>query len=268
MNIDYVSDLHLDSYTYDNFMSVKDYYNMVFEEKQNSEILLVAGDMGHNIHQVSAVFDMLKHDYKHILFCLGNHEYWFNTGRIKYKNWNHKVEELKSALCDSQVKFMDGNIFDYNGIAIGGSSMWYDFSSAVSRGLDKNKFNVMCNCYFVDPVKMGFGGMMNCEVWFDKEKKKAESIINDCDVYFSHVGPKEPDVIKKEYDNFTTGFFFFDGKDFLNTTRIKTWVYGHTHEVVDEHFVKDCGGAVRLLCNPVGYNQERKDVGVKSFELV
>ena len=98
-----------------------------------SDILLVAGDMGHNIPQVSALFDMLKHDYKNILFCLGNHEYWYYTGRVKYKNWNDKVNELKSTLCGEQVKFMDGNIFDYNGIAIGGSSMWYDFSSAVSR---------------------------------------------------------------------------------------------------------------------------------------
>lgn len=267
MKIDYISDLHIDSYTYDNFMTILEYYNKVFKNKQNSDILLVAGDMGHNIPQVSALFDMLKHDYKNILFCLGNHEYWYYTGRVKYKNWNDKVNELKSTLCGEQVKFMDGNIFDYNGIAIGGSSMWYDFSSAVSRDVPQEKFNSMCNCYFVDPSKMGFGGMMDCDAWFNKEKTKAVNIINDCDVYFSHVGPKEPDNIPDKFDNFTTGFFYFDGKEMMNKSKLKTWVYGHTHETISEEYVRDDGEIIKLLCNPVGYNQEKKDVGVKYFEI-
>lgn len=249
-------------------MTVNQYYDTFFRGNINSEVILIAGDLGHNINQVASVFKMLENDYKHVLFCVGNHEFWHNTGREKYKNWAHKLDTLKNTICSDKVKFMDGNIFDYKGVAIGGSCMWYDFSSAVTRGVQKSKFNIMCNSYFPDPLKMGFNTQMDCELWFKKEYDKAKNIIEDCDVYFSHVGPKEPNILPKEYDNFATGFFYFDGQKLLNTKRIKNWVFGHTHDIIFEQYVKDNGSEVSLLCNPVGYYGENRFKNVvKSFKV-
>ena len=269
MFIDYISDLHLDSFTFDGHMQISQYYDLVFKGSQNSDILIVAGDMGHNIKDVGILFNMLKHDYKHILYCDGNHEHWNRTGKVKYRGWYAKLEALRKHICDHQVIKLDGNYFTYNGINIGGSSMWYDFSPAENYGVSKDRFNVMCNAYFPDPRNMGFVQAMDCKEWFENKYETMEYIIGECDVYFSHVGPKVPDNLPDKYKNFATGFFYFDGSDVLETPRLKKWIYGHTHDKVDEKIIKKNGDEVHLLCNPVGYLHENNinNIGVKSFEI-
>jgi len=275
MTIDYISDLHLDSHCrVDNgtkikkgFITVSDYYDRVFKGKQESDVLLVAGDMGHNIFQVKQLFDMLAYDYQNILYCLGNHEYWYGTGNVRYNNYQEKNFALNRALQNDRVKFMDGDVVTINGINIGGSSLWYDFSSGASRGINQGSFNRLCNEYFSDPSRMGLPNM-DCKGWFDKEYKKAKNVIDQCDVYFSHVGPKEPDIIRPEFDNFVIGFFYFDGKELLSSERIKAWVFGHTHDNIKETWTKPTGEKVNLLCNPVGYHTEFDFLSkVESFEV-
>lgn len=275
MKIDYVSDLHLDSHCRvdsgtkikKGFISVSDYYDIVFKGKQNSDVLIVAGDMGHNIFQVKQLFDMLAHDYQNILYCLGNHEYWYGIGNVRFNNYKEKNFTLNRTLQNDRVKFMDGDVVTINGVNIGGSSLWYDFTSAVTRGVDISRFNELCNQCFPDPSRMGLPNM-DCKGWFDVEYQKAKNIIEQCDVYFSHVGPKEPDDINPEYDNFATGFFYFDGKELLDTERIKKWIFGHTHDVIKETWLKENGDRVELLCNPIGYHSEFGDIRtVGSFEV-
>ena len=260
ISIDYISDLHLDSYCFDySSYNELDYYNQFIKPFQKSEILIIAGDLGHNIGQIKVLFNLLCQSYKHILFCLGNHEYWYNTGKVKYKHYSEKISTLKKTICNNQTIFMDGNIFTYKDINIGGNTMWYDFSSAVSRGLHIKEFNNICNNYFIDPSKMGVVGKVDWNDWFYKEYIKCKNIIKDCDIYFSHVGPMEPINLPEKYNNFTTGFFYFNGKEFLKTERLKTWIFGHTHDIISETFDKGNKNFVNLHCNPIGYHSEFSD---------
>ena len=258
--IDYISDLHLDSYCGDYSLYTEiDYYNQFIKPFQKSEIHIIAGDLGHDLEQVKRFFNLLCQSYKNILFCLGNHEYWYNTGKVKYQHYSEKIKKLKNYICNNQTIFMDGNIFTYKDINIGGSCMWYDFSSAVNRGSHIKDFNSLCNNYFIDPSKMGICGKVDWNDWFYKEYIKCKNIINDCDIYFSHVGPKEPKDIPKKFDNISTGFFYFDGRELLKTDRIKKWIFGHTHDIITEKFDKGDGSFVDLRCNPIGYYSEFTD---------
>lgn len=269
MFIDYISDLHLDSHFFGKKHSPENaYYETHFKGKQNSEVLLIAGDFGHNVNQVRRLIHILCHDYKYILFTTGNHEFWHTTGREKYPNYSAKIDDLVSSICSQQVIRLDGNVFDYKGCAIGGTMMWYDFSYAEKFHIHRGRFNEMGNIYMPDAERMGFGGRMDCEGWFNGEHNKAKKIINECDVFVSHVGPKVPNNLPKKFDNFATGFFYFDGTELLETNKIKHWVFGHTHDRIVETYAKKNGDSVNLLCNPVGYSGEHSNsVSVESFKV-
>lgn len=57
--------------------------------------------------------------------------------------------------------------------------------------------------------------------------------------------------------------WFYCDLDYLFSERIKCWFYGHTHTPS-----KDVIGGVPLLCNPIGYPGENKELNFEAmFEL-
>jgi hypothetical protein len=68
----------------------------------------------------------------------------------------------------------------------------------------------------------------------------------------THIGPKAEDIHEK-WHNESTGFFYFDGTEYLDRINGGYWIYGHTH---DRHILKH--NNVTLLCNPLGYPYENQ----------
>jgi hypothetical protein len=64
-----------------------------------------------------------------------------------------------------------------------------------------------------------------------------------------------------EYANeYSTGFFCFDGLKFLKNTTAKYWIFGHTHSKLDYEY-----NNTKVLSNPLGYPSENFNFKIHSF---
>jgi len=153
MKIDYISDLHIDFWFKDydslNESELKSSYlhKNVFCNAQG-EILLIAGDIGHYNHQNIVFLELLLelYDYKHIFFVLGNHDYYTIAKERERFNADSflRIKELKKSLQKyKNITLLDGEIYEYKGIKIGGCSMWYDGKYAQQLNLKLSHEAVM-----------------------------------------------------------------------------------------------------------------------------
>lgn len=255
-----------------------------------ADILVFAGDNSHYPKHNKLMLEMIaaKKMYKKIFVTFGNHDMYLvsNSQEHDFKTSWGKVENLK-AICEAidTVEFLDGNIVDVDGIKIGGCGMWYDFSYGI-KNFGMNHFAMMhkwkdtmndarlikgtdypkeindsragiygygkMTTYTFDPIK-----------FFEAEKEKMLKIIEDCDIFISHIGPVVPPSLKSEYQNVVTGFYYFDGEHYLwNEKAPKLWLWGHTH---DQHDFKI--NNTWLMCNPLGYKSENTGNEISVVDL-
>ena len=259
-----------------------------------ADILVFAGDNSHYPKQNKLMLEMIaaKKMYKKIFVTFGNHDLYLisNQQRSKYNTSWDKVLELKS-ICEAidTVEFLDGNIVEVDGIKIGGAGLFYDMSygknnfglnhfammhlwidSMNDANLIKGKdyppeindsrskmygYSNIYKEYTFDPIK-----------FFNLEKEKMIKIIDKCDIFVSHIGPIIPPNLDAEYQNAMTGFYYFDGAEYLSNEKApKLYIFGHTHKRYDFKF-----NNTWMMCNPLGYKSEKTNneiVVVDLFDL-
>lgn len=258
--IDYISDLHLDFYKYP-------ILKYLIEEKQ-SNILIISGDIGHNLKQNFEFIKELKKSYEHIILVLGNHDYYLTSLSGKYfdndfnfKTSFEKVEKSRKLYNSIEgVNCLNGEIIYIEGVAFGGADSWY------SNAYLKKHFNKFSSKK--DTLKLWkdtlndshaiYGVNENTNINFfeeiyDKEMIKLNNIKKDCQVMITHVNPspliqhQDPKYISCK----DTTFFNFEGKEIYSEGFIKYWFFGHTHKeikyIIDE---------TNFFCNPLGYPGE------------
>jgi len=242
-----------------------------------ADILIFAGDNSHYNEQMEKILIYIanKKMYKKIFVTFGNHDMYLvsNKQEHKYrKSWN-KVIEMKE-ICEAidTVEFLDGNIVEVDGVKIGGCGMWYDYSYG-KKIANMNDFHMLQKWKAVmndanlikgddhlglnDVRSMyGYGKMkvysFDPLVFFENEKEKMVKIIEECDIFVSHIGPVVPPNLKPEYQNVDTGFYYFDGERYLWAEKApKVYIFGHTHDRY-EFKVNNTW----LMCNPLGYPSE------------
>ncbi|MEN8303739.1 MAG: metallophosphoesterase [Campylobacterota bacterium] len=279
MIIDILSDLHVDFYFRSNKPpreAVEATYSNIltdFETKKVGDVLIVAGDIGHNNEQNISVLKNIKEifEYKHIIFVLGNHDYYLIDihSRSDYNGFSlNRAEEMRQLINDTEgMCCLDGEVVEIDGVRIGGCDGWYDGEYIRKHFNKKSKEymdgyvsllweRTMADAHYI------FG--MDWQGYAKKEKNKIEKIYQDVDVMITHINPS----IKKEHtnkiyrDEDTTGYFTFDGSKYLKDGSMKYWVYGHTH-IEAEHEID----RVKCICNPMGYPNERNGIKMKSIEI-
>jgi predicted phosphodiesterase len=269
MKFDYTSDLHLDihikhdTYNQYRFQIFKKY----FENKQ-SDNLIIAGDLGHDILQNIDFFKFLQNDigYKEIFTVEGNHSgYMIKNNDINFKNGLEKISYAKKLYKNIGIKILDGNSYELKDsdnkiITIGGCDSWYDGS--FYKLYQYNQHVEISNKDILRFWKMSLNDSSYIEIddffpLFEEEKEKLLNLQNKCDIIVTHVKP----LNKKEYfsgkykNDLSNAFFCFDWEEnIINDEKLKIWVYGHTHEI--ENF--DFHGK-KFLCNPYGYPAEIND---------
>ncbi len=278
MKIDILSDLHLDFYfrpgveiTQDNVKSLFD--DIFIHDKNNpSEILVIAGDIGHYNDQNIEVLKIIQQEYyKYIICILGNHDYYLiNSSDKKQYDFNsyNRAKEMRSLINNEQNMYcLDGNIVEINGVKFGGCDGSYNYAYMKKYFPQKDKdftnrlWKNSINDYYMTE------GIGNFEDIFNIEKPKIEAVYKKCDIMITHVNPSylEENIDSKYQNCDINTFFTFDGHDYLKDGSMKYWVFGHTHDVMNYNFFDvDC------VCNPMGYPSENNYgnwVEMKSIEI-
>lgn len=278
MKIDVLSDLHLDFWLPgDNFLSgpkadrvYNKFWNEVLDgplrDKDSNELIIIAGDIGHYNHQLLTFFKFLKTKYKNVIWTHGNHDLYLIDHHQRKKYGANSESRLQEAIFFSEEAgaiYLDGDTVEINGIVFGGGSGWYDGSYCAE--VDPRYFEPR----EVDSLWKGFMNdydLINLPThnWLEDgfgpyekvQNKKLARVAQLADVIVSHISPTSKTIAPK-YRNFaSSGFYTFDYRQLRNGfITDKTWIFGHTHEVIEYN---DIHGNW-FICNPLGYKGEKSN---------
>lgn len=248
-----------------------------------ADVLVFAGDNSHYPQQNYLLLKLIaeKKIYKKIFITFGNHDMYLisNSQKHDFKvSWDKVLFAKKLYSEIDTVEFLDGNIVNVDGVNIGGTGMWYDYSYGIKKygfGIDlmtqlwkesSNDSNLIVGSDYANTIRDKFefyydsygarkrsSCTFNPLKFFEQEKEKMVNIIYDCDVFVSHMSPAIPPDLNPEHDNPVAGFYFFDGEQYLfNANAPKLWIFGHLH---DRYSYKV--GNTTLLSNPLGYKDQK-----------
>ena len=246
MIIDYISDLHIDTWN----ITIETFIEKVFKNKK-SDYLIIAGDTSSFIKNTKDFLKKLSPLYKSIFIVMGNHDLYQEIHKGKhYNTFLKKYELLKKELSFDNVVFLDGQLITIEDKVISGLSMWYSEDYIQ----DKKLFERYWYSFMLDSRETSsFQDSFN---FYENQVLKLEKIAdNKIDLFCSHVKPLINDEYfadKYKHSSVNT-FFCFNGEKYIKN--IRHWIFGHTHDQKD---FKHKG--VRFLCNPLGYPNENKRV--------
>lgn len=284
----FISDIHIDFYIpagsngYKLEKRMNDFIDTHLD-LPHADVLVFAGDNSHYPQQNVMLLKLIaeKKIYKKIFITFGNHDMYLisNSQKHDFKlSWDKVLYAKKLYSEIDTVEFLDGNIVEVDGVKIGGTGMWYDYSYGIKKygfSLDlmhqlwkdsSNDSHLIVGDDYANVIRDKFeffydnyGGRkrssctFNPLKFFEKEKEKMEKIVYDVDVFVSHMSPAIPPDLNPEHDNPVAGFYFFDGEQYLfNENAPKLWIFGHLH---DRYSYKV--GNTTLLSNPLGYKDQK-----------
>ena len=274
MKIDILSDLHFDNYFYNKYSKddVIKFYSQIIDFKNCGDVLVIAGDLGHNNHQNIKILKILKEFYKNIVCVLGNHDYYLVNKENKslFKGSFERVSNMRELINkEDNIYCLNGDIIEIDSVKFGGCDGWYNDGYLQVNYPDEffPKYSTNIMWQNSTPDYKNILEIENFDDIFEIEKPKIERVYKECDVMITHINPSA----KKEYlnakyqNNQSSTFFCFDGEDYLKNGSMKYWIFGHNHDVIEykEHNVK-------CICNPLGYFNESGNgswVKIKQIEV-
>ena len=274
MKIDILSDLHFDNYFYGKYTKddVISFYSQIIDFKNCGDVLVIAGDLGHNNHQNIKILKILKEFYKNIVCVLGNHDYYlvdkesislFKKSLERVSNMRELINKQENIYC------LDGDIIEIDGIKFGGCNGWYNEGYLQVNYPDEffPKYSTNIMWQNSTPDYINILEIENFDDFYEMEKPKIERVYKECDVMITHINPsvKDENMNSKYKNNLSNTFFCFDGEEYLKNKSMKYWIFGHNHDVIEykEH-------NVTCICNPVGYHNESgngKWIEIKQIEI-
>ena len=280
LNVSYISDVHIDHHLKDcTLRKAKSYEKNYllpkgFDMDQKGEVICLAGDIFDKHESAFNVFSAFKSFYEEVIYVYGNHECYVYSKQLLHTE--DKLSHIRQAAKDTGVHMLEGTTVNIQGVTFGGSSAWYDFSYGIQK--HGNSFSSMLEHWknYMSDATLVYDSYtlqntypytkripsLDFKRFMLKRLEEVKRLPENVDVMVTHIGPKVPDALPLEYQNASTGFYFFDGEDEVVRIQPEVWIFGHTHNNYDEIFYE-----TRLICNPYGYPSERLGNRVKTLEV-
>lgn len=263
-SFDLISDTHIDFWVPIKHNPVKqeirmqNYVDELIPENP-SNVLVLAGDIGHYNRQNIDFLKKMKKVYQYILIVFGNHDYYMVSNSIRKKHKNRSYNRANDFIEQCQdiegVHILDGTMITIDGITFGGAAGWYDLSYGPNQlGLtpeetlwswrENSNDAVLIKNLFHEPYDM-----------YEKERDKIDSVIDEVDIMITHVPPEFSHMSKEEKESIHSSYYTFEGEDLIKKMKDKIWCFGHTHKQLDKK-VYDC----RMVSNALGYPERNKKI--------
>jgi Predicted ICC-like phosphoesterases len=263
---DLISDVHLDFHvTYgSNQISqerkVKKFVDSLMPDNP-SQVLIIAGDLGHYNAQNCMLLESLKRFYADILIVRGNHDLYLisnhQLSKYDHSSLNRWQEMKELAKAINGVHVLEGDSITIAGVTFGGTGMWYDFSYGIKEMNQTYEAMHALWCKW-----MNDGRMIHGLPKFEEELKLLEQVIDQSDVIVTHVGPDWSKLQARYQSGLTSGFYFFDGSAILTRASGKVWCFGHTHD----HYAYEKNGCY-LINNALGYPGDNPGAAIRTVDF-
>lgn len=261
MNIDYISDLHINHY-------VPFIHNQIKWQKRTvafvesvllidnpSDILIIAGDFSEQNQQTIWTIETFAKYYKNVIIVFGNHDLYLlsKNQEKKYKNDSrNRTKQIVDYFSDHKhIHVLDNEIVTINGKTFAGSKLWYNPKTEDGKWF----YNNISNDSQYIKIKHTIS---NYKPLHETDMAFYQSLIDSqthVDVMITHVPPI---VISENTD---------DAYNECYTSPVPSliapiWVCGHQH--INYSFEKD---GTQFHMNPMGYPNERTTKKIKTMKV-
>ena len=203
-------------------------------DPEGVDVLVVAGDVGLVKYGTTQTFlRMLCKRYPHVVFVLGNHEYYGGTIAGTLNGMAALNEEIPN------LHWLENDTVTIEGQRFLGTTLWFPQASDGLNSIYAGRLN--------DFHKIG-GGFAQ---WVYEANHKAmdylKENVQEGDVVVTHHIPTQEGVLPKWRTSPLNRFFLCQMPQHILGTP-KLWAFGHTHDSMS-FTLGDC----RFVCNPFGY---------------
>jgi len=233
-NLQIVSDLHLEFLSSDQVKELADRITY----RTSGDTLILAGDIcswsEKRISRLDTFLDCVANTYDHILYVLGNHEYY----GCSYSEVQNTKRKLENEWDNLSILDNDEITIDVlgNSTTFYGTTLWFD-ETIQTQLLKYNLNDYRCIQDF------------NPDAWSRKAIQFIKNIQDDESkkVLITHHVPHTRFISEKYVGNEMNCFYLNEVGKFLDKFDLVT--FGHSHESVDCQFSDRC----RAISNPRGY---------------
>lgn len=245
MKVQIISDLHIDLA---NGLSQnkKLCFDKILKPHPEADCLIIAGDIGFGIRKRFKKF--IKYcslNFKQTFMVLGNHEF-YQSRRLNAPTMMQQKKRIRFIISHyTNVCLLDNDAIPFKNYVLLGTTLWSQPSDTLLNKLnDFNQIKVRPD-QDLTPHEVR---QMNaeCVAWL---KIKLEAYASSKVIVISHHVPSFK--LLNEPNNEYSSAYANDLDVLIMNNSIKLWVFGHSHNIVDQTI-----GLCRCVSNPVGYENE------------
>lgn len=255
VSFDYISDIHLD------FWKLRpQFLRELIKSKKKSKYLIIAGDIGHNLNTNLNFLVFLQQNFSEIFVVLGNHDRYIMK-QESFLTGKEKAAYTRELYTEIGIKVLDGNLYEVDGVTIGGADGWYDGSYLAGVPPFNNEKILELWRNSINDYRLK--ASPNFYATYQEELEKIKSLHGKVDVMVTHVRPtiRDEHTHAKYKSSHINAFFGFDYEaEILKDKRVQVWVYGHTH-----NRIKFPLGSCEVISNPLGYPNENEVISLETF---
>jgi predicted phosphodiesterase len=221
-----------------------------------ADVIVCPGDIGLIIrpNQLKVYFDRMHQYGEHVIWVLGNHEFYHAEYHKALDNAWKIAESAGVHLMDVEYGTQD---LEIDGVKFWGSSLWTDLNAGDAYTMEQ--VGSALRDFYVTDFKTDFEDrLLATEDVLAINAKTRDTINWDADVCISHHSPALVPNSKFALSTITYGFCNTGLDQQIADSNVKAWLYGHTHQSTEF----DLNGT-RVIANCVGYqtNSYNEDAG-------
>lgn len=241
MLIRVTSDLHTDFYNNKIIKPLKEVLPPLSKDSETT--LVIAGDISTSFQSLDIV-RILSKRFKHIVFCLGNHDY--------YDSSLDKMHYMANELCQQykNIHFLEKSSVAIDGVTFAGGTLWSDFSLFYTPKSSAD----LARCYVNDFkfIKNSQNKALQPQdtiLEFYKTVKFLKTLnYKEKLVIVSHHAPSSKSVKIDMLYNSLSPAYVSNLEELIREIQPKYWIHGHLHGY-SNYNIGDC----RVIQNCFGY---------------
>ena len=212
-----------------------------------ADVLVLAGDIDRGLRAIERFADWPVP----VLYVPGNHEFYDSQ-------WEQLRADMRRAAAGTAVRFLDDDAVTLGGVRFLGSTLWTDYrlpgapqaaamQAAEDFLLDHKRILTRSGAF---SAAQALEDHRRSRAWLARELAADRTTPT---VVITHHGPHPASVHPRFAGSPINGAFVSDLTELVEQAGL--WVHGHVHDSFDYRV-----GRCRVVCNPRGYAQNRKEV--------
>jgi Icc-related predicted phosphoesterase len=218
----------------------------------DADLLILAGDIQRHTDGLAWAARVGRTAGKQVIYVPGNHEYYHADLPEMLVSLRKEARRLGIYLLSNDSVVIDG-------VRFLGSTLWTDFHLYPSLGLGAmqaagsliNDFKVIRNAGSDFTPEQSVQLHHVARAWLEEE---LSTTFAGPTVVVTHHAPHSGSVAERFESDLLTPAFASDLSQLIERYQPELWVHGHMHDCFDYRV-----GETRIVCNPVGYVNERNE---------